>query len=84
MDRQERLKSVRKIIERCADNESSFDTLYSELLEEFQIEYNFDGDMHANNYLNKLRQIRDKQANLYIKRKQENQREAHRTNTMTL
>ena len=69
MDRQERLPKVLEVIERCANNERSFDTLYAKLLEEFDIETEFNNDLRRNHYLNNLRQTRDKQAHLYIETK---------------
>lgn len=66
MNRQERLKKVKELIERYSSNEAYFDELYQVLLEEYSIEESIEPDLRKNNYLNNLRQTRDKQGRSYI------------------
>ncbi len=69
MERKERVKKVYEFINTYGNNEINFDDLYTKLLEEFNLEMDFDSDMRTNHYLNNLRQTRDKQAEIYIKTK---------------
>jgi len=66
MTRQERVKSVYEFINQYGTTERNFSDLYAKLLEEFDLEMEFNSDMRTNHYLNNLRQTRDKQASLYI------------------
>lgn len=66
MTRAQRVKQVFDFINQYGDNEVNFHTLYSKLLEEFDIEMSHNSDMRQNHYLNNLRQTRDKQADSYI------------------
>ncbi len=70
MNRKERVKSVYNFINQYGDSERNFDKLYSKLLEEFNLEMDFNSDMRTNYYLNNLRQTRDKQAATYMHYKQ--------------
>jgi len=69
MNRKERVKVVHDAIDRYSSNEAHFNSLYALLLEEFSEEYNFNSDMQSNNYLNNLRQTKDKEARTYIETK---------------
>jgi hypothetical protein len=70
MNRKERVKAVYDFIDQYGDNEKNFSELYSKLLQEFNLEMEFNPDMRTNHYLNNLRQTRDKQASTYIHYKQ--------------
>lgn len=67
MNRQKRLKEVRKFIDVYDRNEAHFELLYYKLLEEFKLELASDSTIKTNYYLDNLRKTRDKQAETYIK-----------------
>lgn len=66
MERQERLLRLKELIQTHKESEYGFDMLYKQLLNEYSIEESREPDFHKNQYLNNLRQTRDKEAAEYI------------------
>lgn len=67
MDRKERVKNVYNEIQSGRGNPKAFTRLYQLLMDEIDLETEFNPDRRTNNYLHNLLQTRDKEADIYLK-----------------